>query len=503
MAAKQRTNGRAPRLLPLATTLVTAAVAVLGLGLRSGAAAATLAPVSTSIVTHQAANSTSISSPSFSTSQPNTVLVALLGSGGPVTSGQHYQSVKGGGLAWTLGSLGNAELGDTEIWYAVAPSPLTNVNVSATRVQSAYAGFIQVLPIQGADVTHPIGAVAAAASLSGGPQVSLTPTRAGSLILASGNDWDYAVPRTVSPGQTLLDQFVASATQDTFWTQSMTAATAGKPVTMSDSAPTVDRWNMAAVEVLPAVASPTPTPSPTPSPTAPGQTVLFDDEFNASSLNSSLVVLNRDGDQSNSELECYTPSNVSLGSGVLDIRTQSGYCPPPNNYPYTSGMVQWDTFQYTYGTLEARMKMPGGQGTWPGLWLLGSNCQLSNHTTADNVLGCDWHHTGSQEIDIAEKLCGNNCMNEELWADTGNTGCRPSTLSDVTTNWHTYTLEWKPGSLIWKIDGVETCSATQGVPASPMFLIINTAVGGAGGGTVDPSTLPQDFQIDYVRVTSP
>jgi hypothetical protein len=34
-----------------------------------------------------------------------------------------------------------------------------------------------------------------------------------------------------------------------------------------------------------------------------------------------------------------------------------------------------------------------------------------------------------------------------------------------------------------------------------MFLIINTAVGGIGGGTVDPSTLPQTHQVDYVRVS--
>ena len=299
-----------------------------------------------------------------------------------------------------------------------------------------------------------------------------------------------------------------------------TATPTTSPPTLTPSPSTTVTPSVTAVAVPPAAvlpvtlkprastprAGPTPPPSPPPTTPAPALTTPAPPPGTLTRLSFdsfTWAVLSRDGDQSNSEVGCYTPSNVSVGSGMLDIHTQTGSCPPPNNFLYTSSMVQWDTFHYTYGTLEARVKMPGGQGTWPGLWLLGSDCQVSNHTTPDNVLGCNWHHNGSQEIDIAEKLCGNSCMNEELWADSGNTQCRPDTLSDVTANWHTYTLVWTPGSLIWKIDGVQTCSATNGVPTTPMFLIVNTAVGGSGGGRVDASTFPQDFQVDYVRITSP
>ena len=34
-----------------------------------------------------------------------------------------------------------------------------------------------------------------------------------------------------------------------------------------------------------------------------------------------------------------------------------------------------------------------------------------------------------------------------------------------------------------------------------MVLIINTAVGGIGGGTVNNATLPQTMLVDYVKVT--
>ncbi len=41
-------------------------------------------------------------------------------------------------------------------------------------------------------------------------------------------------------------------------------------------------------------------------------------------------------------------------------------------------MIQWKSFDFTYGTVEFRAKMAGGQGTWSTVWLLGSNCQQTN-----------------------------------------------------------------------------------------------------------------------------
>jgi hypothetical protein len=68
-----------------------------------------------------------------------------------------------------------------------------------------------------------------------------------------GEDWDKATARTVGPGQTLVDQFL-SPSGDTFWTQSQTAPTplAGTTVTINDTAPTADRWNLVLAEVRPA-----------------------------------------------------------------------------------------------------------------------------------------------------------------------------------------------------------------------------------------------------------
>jgi beta-glucanase (GH16 family) len=238
--------------------------------------------------------------------------------------------------------------------------------------------------------------------------------------------------------------------------------------------------------------------------------VLFFDDFTGSTLSSAWTILNREGDQSNAEEQCYTPNNVSVSNSflVLTTQVQSISCGDSDHAPslwnYTSGDVQWSTLNFTYGTIEYRAKMAGGQGTWPAIWLLGFNCQQSNISSADNVGSCNWPSPGSDEIDITEILFSNHTMvNQEIHSNGHNDGCQPTNIADVSQNYHVYQLVWAPGSLQWKIDGTTTCTVTQSyVPDTAMFLIINTAVGGAGGSP-NNSSLPQSTSVDYVKVTQP
>jgi beta-glucanase (GH16 family) len=245
--------------------------------------------------------------------------------------------------------------------------------------------------------------------------------------------------------------------------------------------------------------------------TSSGGGTVFYDDFTSASLSSAWVAMDRHGDYQNNidpEQQCYLPANVALVGGnlVITSKVQTETCGdathPISSWNYTSGMVQWSTFSFTYGTLEFRAKIAGGQGTWPAIWLLGQKCQASNVSTADNVGTCNWPDVGSDEIDIAEILSSQfQLVNEQIHSGSNNPGCTAGT-SDVSQNWHVYQLVWTVGSVVWMIDGVQTCKVTSTVPSTPMFLIINTALGGAGG-TVDNSTLPQTMSVDYVKVTQP
>jgi hypothetical protein len=219
--------------------------------------------VDASVKTHQSSPSTTITSGAISTTAANDLLVAFITSDGPAQGGgQAFSSVTGGGLAWKLAERSNAQAGTAEIWEAPAPSTVSKVTVTATRSGGIAVGSIVVVAFKGAD-TIAAGAASSASGATGAPSVMLTTTRAGSWVWAVGNDWDRAVARTVGSGQTLFDQYLAKA-GDTYWVQSQTTPgnAANTTVTLNDTAPTTDRWDFAAIEILPAVADTTPPTQP-------------------------------------------------------------------------------------------------------------------------------------------------------------------------------------------------------------------------------------------------
>jgi chitodextrinase len=207
--------------------------------------------VDTQISTNQSSASTSITSGAFSTTKTNDLLVAFITSDGSGTTAQSFKSVTTTGLTWTLRQRVNSRSGTAEIWTAVASSILTNATVKATRNSGSYVGSITVVAFK--DASTVIGAVAGANAASGAPSVSLTTTRAGSLVFGVGNDWDSAAARTVGSSQTMVNQYLASV-GDTFWVQRLTnpVVSAGTVATLNDTTPTADRWNFAAIEILPA-----------------------------------------------------------------------------------------------------------------------------------------------------------------------------------------------------------------------------------------------------------
>lgn len=224
------------------------------------ASAAAQAPglvVDRQVATHQSAASSSIRSPSLTTSQAGELILAFIMSDGSATAKQSFSSVTGGGLSWRLRQRSNARNGTSEIWQAVAPTALSNVVVRANRSSGSYAGSLVVTAFIGAS-TSVDGATIAAAGTTGAPTATLSPTKTGSWVWAVGNDWDRSVARTVGANQTKADEYLGPS-GNTFWVQRQTAPSSGgslSPVTINDTAPTNDRWNLAVIEIPPATVTP-------------------------------------------------------------------------------------------------------------------------------------------------------------------------------------------------------------------------------------------------------
>jgi beta-glucanase (GH16 family) len=227
----------------------------------------------------------------------------------------------------------------------------------------------------------------------------------------------------------------------------------------------------------------------------PGWAATFDDEFNGTNraINASRWNVDDGPNSANNEAEWYSRDNVWQETGNLVLKSEVRTI---NGYPFASGKVTTaGKFSPHFGRIEIRAKLPTGKGIWPAHWML------------------PYGHW-PPEIDITEMI-GSAPQNMVVSYHQGPLppGCTypwDCGMTHNTTVWwnvdwsqafHTYALEWDWWGLKWFIDDVPVFSDYSTPPDEPMFLILNTAVGGNWPGYPDGSTpWPQWHLIDYVRM---
>jgi beta-glucanase (GH16 family) len=204
----------------------------------------------------------------------------------------------------------------------------------------------------------------------------------------------------------------------------------------------------------------------------------------------------------NRELEYYTlrtnNSRIEDGNLVIEARREEF-----DGRHYTSArLLTLGKACWTYGRVEARIKIPRGQGIWPAFWMLGTNI--------DSV---QWPACG--EIDIMENVgkepgTVHGTVHGPGYAGLGIGG--PLTLpagAAVADDFHIFAVECQPDRIAWFMDGRQYFTVTpKSLPAEavwvfnqPKSLLLNLAVGGNWPGDPDAtSTFPQKMLVDYVRV---
>jgi beta-glucanase (GH16 family) len=161
---------------------------------------------------------------------------------------------------------------------------------------------------------------------------------------------------------------------------------------------------------------------------------------------------------------------------------------------FTRGKADW-----TYGYFEIRAKLPCGKGTWPAIWMLGSQGA--------------WPAGG--ELDILEQL-GHDPARvfstvHVAAGHGGNTVGGAQKLTDACSAFHTYQMHWTPQGIHFGVDGFThlhypklDLPPPHGARAwpfdAPQYLLLNMAIGGDLGGTVDDKIFPVTMEVDYVRV---
>jgi beta-glucanase (GH16 family) len=151
------------------------------------------------------------------------------------------------------------------------------------------------------------------------------------------------------------------------------------------------------------------------------------------------------------------------------------------------------------------MQTPSGRGLWPAFWALGTDIDQKG-----------WPECG--EIDVMENLgqeprtASGTIHGPRDGAGTQadyEPGYSVRHTAPLSQQFHTYGVQWLPGSIQFTFDGrpygsitaTDLTARSRWVFHHPFYLVLNVAVGGRWAGSPDASTtFPQALRVDYVRV---
>jgi beta-glucanase (GH16 family) len=214
----------------------------------------------------------------------------------------------------------------------------------------------------------------------------------------------------------------------------------------------------------------------------------------------------------NNEKEYYTDErdNIALnGAGQLTIvarRAPAGLTCYYGPCRYTSAKITTrGKMLASPGRVEARIKLPAGQGLWPAFWMLGHGNPVT-----------PWPDCG--ELDIMENKGSQNATTSSALHGPGYSGNTPFAHAhnlpsgNVSDAFHTFAVEWDSlhaeffvdDSSHYRITRSDVQRFGKSVLDQPFFVILNLAVGGHFDG--DPRSdaiLPATMLVDYVRVYVP
>ncbi|GAA3452002.1 discoidin domain-containing protein [Dactylosporangium matsuzakiense] len=247
--------------------------------------------------------------------------------------------------------------------------------------------------------------------------------------------------------------------------------------------------------------APTQPPAPPADPIFPATNLVWQDEFNTGTNVDTTKWHVDPGTGQNGEIQYYSNLNntsIQGGSLVIEARKETA-----GGRDYTSGRINTSTsFTTQYGRVEARIKVPKGNGLWPAFWMMG----------ADFLQGRPWPYNG--EIDIMEILGKSttdvySTLHAPAYNGGGGYGQKLTTV-DLSLDYHVYSVEWDSKHMTFRVDNTvilvankDTVETTRGpwVYDHQFYLILNLAVGGDFPGPIDATTpFPARMYVDYVRV---
>lgn len=229
-------------------------------------------------------------------------------------------------------------------------------------------------------------------------------------------------------------------------------------------------------------------------------TLIWQDEFDEDGAPASHwfheTVPPNNGNWWNNEQQHYTNRRVNsiVENGYLKIiAKREDY----QGKDYTSArMITKDRFEFQYGRVEIRAKLPVGQGTWPALWLLGENIDEVSWPRCGEI---DIMEHGDGEPGLVSSSVHQANANGDDYVQRGE-----QVIQNEDTEFHVYRMDWTEDYLEFFVDGRRHhyVGIDQNTPFhQPFFLIFNVAMGGNFvGNSIDPDFVSSEMVVDYIRV---
>lgn len=325
---------------------------------------------------------------------------------------------------------------------------------------------------------------------------------------------DVAMSAVTKSGEPIVTSTTsASATTTTSATASATTSTTTSKATSSTTTSTSKTAATSSSSSSTTTSASTGVPA-----TVNGMSLVWNDEFNDSTIDTSKwnVLDDSTYGDGNNELACLTnrSDNVRESGGNLIIQAQkestkyvcgSSDSRFPNGRSYTSAMLTTQgKGEWTYGRFEMRAIAPTQEGTSKGLWPAFWMRPAAGGTGELDILEAIGSGSGDDEY---------NKVHQTIWYDYDGTYPKQANIasmgsSEPSDGYHVYAVEWDEDSITWYVDGKATYTRTGSTTSwlestfnKDMFIRLNLAVGGNWPGSPDSDTdFTQAYKIDYVRV---
>ena len=218
----------------------------------------------------------------------------------------------------------------------------------------------------------------------------------------------------------------------------------------------------------------------------PGWVLTFDDEFNGTTLDTSKWTAYDHASDINGEQQYYAPNDVTVQDGFVRLKSEKRSY---GGRDYTSGEIRTrDKFGQKYGFFEFRARLARTAGTWSAEYLITESEVWPPEVDVEEYLGREpgWVHLTNHYLTL-------DGVHESSHSQTD--------TPDDWTQWHTYAVDWEPNRVTWFVDGTQRGQSPDDGTVShiPMYVRINTALGG-WGGDLTGGQWPQFHDVDWVRV---